>query len=178
LPLLQPGNNAISTVNEVRDLSVIIDNDLKFTAHVNNIVAKAHSRACFICKCYISKDVATLKRAFTTNVRPLLEYASCVWLPSYCSVVRQIESVQRQFTKHLTGCQQLNYKCRLTRLSMDTLELQCLHSDLVLVYKILFGLVDIIANDFFSLNQSGDSTRGHNYKLGILSCQYMPTFFH
>jgi len=45
---LQLGNNAISTVNEVRDLGVIIDIDLKFTAHVNNIVAKAHSRACLI----------------------------------------------------------------------------------------------------------------------------------
>jgi len=29
---LQLGNNAISTENEVRDLGVIIDNDLKFTA--------------------------------------------------------------------------------------------------------------------------------------------------
>jgi len=101
------------------------------------------------------RDVATLKRAFTTYVRPLLEYASCVWSPSYCTVVRQIESVQRQFTKRLSGCKQLNYKCRLARLSMDTLEFRRLHSDLVLVYKILFGVVDIIANDIFSLNLSG-----------------------
>jgi len=47
---LQLGKNAISTVNEVRDLGVIIDNDLKLTAHVNDIVAKAHSRACLIHK--------------------------------------------------------------------------------------------------------------------------------
>jgi len=51
------------------------------------------------------------------------------------------------------------------RLSMDTLELRRSHSYLVLAYKILFGLVDLIANHFFSLNQSGYSTRGHNYKL-------------
>jgi len=43
------------------------------------------------------------------------------------------------------------FVCRLANLSVDTLELRRLHSDLVLVYKILFGLVDIIANDFFSL---------------------------
>jgi len=55
---LQLGNNVISTVNEVRDLGVIIDNDLKLTVHVNNIVAKAHSRACLIHKCFIPKDVA------------------------------------------------------------------------------------------------------------------------
>jgi len=53
---------------------------------------------------------------------------------------------------------------------MDTLELRRLHSDLVLVYKILFDLVDIIANDF-SLNQSGYSTRGHNYKLCKNHCR-------
>jgi len=35
---------------------------------------------------------------------------------------------------------------------MDALELRRLHSDPVLVYKILLGFVDIIANDFFSLN--------------------------
>jgi len=117
------------------------------------------------------KNVATLKRAFTTYVRPLLEYASCVLSPSYCTVVRQIESVQRQFTKRLPGCHQLNYKCRLARLSMDNLELRRLHSDLILVYKILFGLVDVIANDFFSLNQSSYSTRGHNYKLCKNHCR-------
>jgi len=52
---LQLGSNAISTVNEVRDLGVNIDNDLKFTAHVNNTVAKAHSRACLIHKFFIIK---------------------------------------------------------------------------------------------------------------------------
>jgi len=46
---------------------------------------------------------------------------------------------------------------------MDNLELRRLHSDLFMVYKICFGLVDVIANDFFSLNQSGNSTSGHNY---------------
>jgi len=54
---------------------------------------------------------------------------------------------------------------------MDTLELRRLHSDLVLVYKILFGLVDLIATDFFSLNQSGYSTLSHNYKLCKNHCR-------
>jgi len=32
-------------------------------------------------KCFISKDITVMTRAFVTYVRPLLKYASCVWSP-------------------------------------------------------------------------------------------------
>ena len=145
-------------INEYKDLGVIVDNKLKFTSHINRIVANANSRAFLIHKCFVSRDVPTLVRAFTTYVRPLLEYASCIWSPSYSGAANQIESVQRRFTKRLLGCEQLDYASRLNKLSLHCHELGRLHLDLLLVYKILFGLVDVTATDFFTLLNNSHST--------------------
>ena len=57
---------AVRIVNEYKDLGVTVDNKLKFTCHINRIVANANSRAILIHKCFVSRDVPTLVRAFTT----------------------------------------------------------------------------------------------------------------
>ena len=77
-PDLCINNIVLSNVKEFKDLGVVIDDGLKFTSHVNQVVAKASARACLIHKCFVSRDVHTLTRAYKTYVRPLLEYASCV----------------------------------------------------------------------------------------------------
>ena len=70
---LQLNGKSINKVNEYKDLGVIVDKDLKFTSHINHIVASANTRACLIRKCFLSRDVRTLIHAFNTYVRPLLE---------------------------------------------------------------------------------------------------------
>jgi hypothetical protein len=72
----------LPSVTEINDLGVLIDNKLSFTSHINRIVAQASVRVNLIKKCFISKDVSTLIHAYKVYVRPLLEYATCVWSPS------------------------------------------------------------------------------------------------
>ena len=50
------------------------------------------------------------------------------------------------------------------RLNLQSLELRRLLADLVWCYKVVFGMVDINTDDFFSYNSSV-TTRGHKYKL-------------
>jgi ribonuclease P/MRP protein subunit RPP40 len=160
------GKNELTRVDEVKDLGVTIDGKLKFTSHINRIVAKAFSRVNLIFKCFISKDnIATLVRAFNVYVRPLLEYASCVWSPYHITDINQIEAVQCNFTKRLRGYTALSYKDRLKLLKMETLELRRLRQDLVLTYEILTGLTDVNVADFFTVANSSHCTRGHCYKL-------------
>jgi hypothetical protein len=100
-PQLHIDNHALDVISEVKDPGVTIDNELKFSKHIYNIVSKANARACLIHKCFLSRDVTTLVRAFTVYVRPLLEYACCVWSPVYANAIQQIESVQRRFTRKI-----------------------------------------------------------------------------
>jgi len=48
--------------------------------------ARAFIRSNLILKCFVSRDVSTLMRAFTVYVRPILKCASCVWSPYQISM--------------------------------------------------------------------------------------------
>ena len=139
-PNLYLNSIIITKASEFEDLGVIINENLKFISHIYRVVAKASVRACLIRKCFVLRDAPTLIRAFKTYVRPILEYASCVWSPTYSTAIKIIETVQRKLTKRLPGYSHLNYTNRLERLNMESLELRRLHSDLILTYKINFGL--------------------------------------
>jgi len=72
-------NNIISRQETAKDLGICTDSDLQFSSHISQIVAKAHARASVIHKCFLSKNRNILVKAYITYVRPLLEYAACVW---------------------------------------------------------------------------------------------------
>ena len=92
-------SHALTLVNEVTDLSVSYDSNLKCSTHIANIVAKVHSRANLSMSCFVSGDIVSLMRAFNVFVRPILEYSFVVWNPYLIKDIDAIETVQRRFTK-------------------------------------------------------------------------------
>jgi len=62
--------------------------------------------------------------------------------------IKLIESVQRSFTRRLLCRTFIDYKTRLLRLGVDSLEIGRLRQDLIYTYKIVFGLVTNAGNDF------------------------------
>ena len=101
-----------------------------------------------ILKCFISRDINSLIRAFITYVHPCLEYCSVVWNPVLKKDIENLEKVQRKFTKRLPGLQQLPYCQRLARLQLESLELRRLRFELLFTYKLIFGLIDLDVSDF------------------------------
>jgi len=85
-------------VKSVRDLGVMVSQDLSPTLHVSNIVAKAHKRSAAIYHAFTSRNVDLLVRAYVTYVRPIVEHDSVVWSPYNVKDIDNIESVQRRFT--------------------------------------------------------------------------------
>jgi len=53
---------------------------------------------------------------------------------------------------------------------LTTLELQRLHANLTMCYKIVFGLINLTFADFFSFSPV-TATVGHNYKLYVNYCK-------
>ena len=113
---------------------------------------------------FLSGDTSTLVRAFTTYVRPLLEYCSCIRSPRFKNGVYEVESVQRNFTKRLRGMSDLSYSDRLAALNLPGLELRRIRNDLIWCYKIMFGVVEMPVNSFFEFSLD-KHTRGHSFKL-------------
>jgi len=54
---------------------------------------------------------------------------------------------------------------RLATLGLDRLELRRLRFDLIYVYKILFGMVETDASNFFRVRNTSIVTRGHSLKV-------------
>ena len=72
-----------------------------------------------------------------------MEYCSPVWSPVYKTDIRLLESVQRSFTRKLSGMRLRSYKERLCLLGVESLELRRLKLDLFTIYKIVHGLMDV-----------------------------------
>ena len=78
IPSMQLNNNILEVLDEAKDLGITIDSNLTFKSHINKMVARAFIRSKLITKCFVSRNIAELLRAFTVYVRPLVEYASSV----------------------------------------------------------------------------------------------------
>ena len=163
-------NIVLPDVDHVTDLGIIFDSRLRFNNQYSNIVAKAHRRAALILRCFKSRDPFLLFKAFKTYVIPILEYCSPVWSPVYLTDIRTIESVQRRFTKKLSGLRDISYNQRLSYLNAESLERRRLNQDLATIYKIIYGLIDIPVDDFFEYS-SEQRTRGNSRKLITPLCK-------
>ena len=103
-------------------------------------------------------------RAFSIFVLPILEYCSPIWSPHTSKNITILESVQRRFTKRLPGMFYLTYEDRLLRLGIESLEKRRIKNDLLLAYKIIFGIVK--TNLKLELHPF-TKTRCHDYKLKV-----------
>jgi len=148
----------------VRDLGVEVDSNLSFSQHISHIVSKALSRSYLLSRSFTSRDTSTLVKAFKIYVRPIVEYCSTVWSPHLAKDIDLLESVQRRFTKHLPGLRKTSYPERLKRTGLERLDVRRLRYDLIMTYKILFGIIRVDSAQFLSLSHNTNN-RGHEYKL-------------
>lgn len=158
----------LTRADEVTDLGILFNGHLNFSDHITNIIGKAKQRLYLIKKTFTSSDLNSLLIAFKSYIVPMLEYCSPVWSPSAVGDIVRIEAVQRSFTKYLAArflnnCS-FSYKERLTKFNIISLERRRMVADLVLFYKIIYGLVDVnISTSFTKLNNA--RTRGHSLRM-------------
>lgn len=158
----------ILSKQSISDLGVIIDSNLKFVEHVNTVCAKALKVINILFRCFSCSNANAYCQAYTCYVRPLLEYASCVWNPHEMYLKRKLESVQHYFTRRVfTRCKfdYCDYSARLQVLSLQSLELRRLHNDVRMLYDIINHntVCDFTENLVFLHNCN--NTRGHSRRI-------------
>jgi len=159
-------NVDIGHVHQIRDLGVIVDSQLKFTPHIAKIVSGAKQRTSLLYRAFLTRELKFLLIAYKSYILPLVEYCSPIWSPHSVGDILLLESVQRAFTKRIPGFENLSYATRLKELNMISLELRRLHSDLVICYKLLHGLIGGPPENY-GLILSNRQSRGNSLKLVI-----------
>ena len=118
----------LSYSNTYTDLGVIINHNLSFNDHIDNIIRKAYRMINIIFRVFRCNKHVPLTLAYISYVRPVLEYASSLWNPSIPFRTNgnstKLELVQRLFTRKLffrCNLGSLEYLDRLLFLKLKSL---------------------------------------------------------
>jgi len=93
-------------------------------------------------------------RLYKSLVRPHLEYCTAAWSPHYCKDKELIERVQRRFTRMIPDLEDLPYEQTLAKTKLWSLEHRRTRADLIVVYKIIYGLSTVRFNTFFEFSHN------------------------
>ena len=143
---------------------MLVQSPISFKPHVNSIISKAFRKLGIINKVFKSKDPHTTVKLFKSFIRPLLEYSSIIWCPFTQSSIDGIERVQKRMCRMIPAIKSLSYRDQLNHLCLLSLKALRLRYQLITIFKILKGFLNVNFSDFFELANS-NVTRGHNLRI-------------
>ena len=162
------GGEIVPRKTEVKDLGIIISNDMKMFKHCTSVVRKASFRLRQFRIAFSCTDRNFQLYMYKCYIRPLLEYNSQVWSPYLLGDIDRVEKVQKNFTKKLPGLSRRSYPERLQILGLPSLEQRRIMSDLIAFHKMVHGNTHLDRNNFISF--SSNNTRGHSLKVSLPGC--------
>ena len=154
----------LKTTRLEKDLGIIVSDDLKASEHCQTAAKKATRALRLLRMAFCNITSRNFNLLYVTYVRPHLDYCLQAVGPHMLQDLRRLEGVQRRATKLARDIRDLPYQERLSRLGLLSVRDRMLRGDLIEVYKIITGKLNIDPYQFFELH--GDSsTRGHSLKL-------------
>ena len=160
-------NITLKSVDTAKYLGITISKDLSWNKHIDNITASATNTLRFIKRNVKTHNLKVKEAAYTTYVRPQLEYCSTVWHPWQKNLTNQIERVQRAAARYV--CNNYDYTCSVTQmfsnLNWHTLEHRRMQNSVLLLYKIQHHIVSVDHHHLVS-------TRNFNFLIPQSRTQY------
>ena len=155
------GIDAIVPSSTEKDLGILFESPLSFNQHISTIVKKANSRLGIILKIFKLKDPLNALTLYKSYVRSILEFSSIVWSPFTQSNINKIEVIQKRFCNSIPRLRSLKYQEQLNTLRIYSLKARRLRYQLIFLFKLIHGLVDLKLDDFFQYSNTSN-TRSHN----------------
>ena len=140
-------NHTLESVPGGKYLGIYISQDLSWKDHINQTAAKAIRSVGFLRRNLRHCPQEVRRQAYTTLVRPVLEYGSSVWDPHQQDNIKRLESVQRQAARFVSG----DYRSRepgcvsnmLDHLNWEPLQHRRARNRVVMLYKIINNIVEV-----------------------------------
>ncbi|KAJ3645915.1 hypothetical protein Zmor_023534 [Zophobas morio] len=145
------------------DMGVIVTSTLTWSEHITKVVKKANKILYLLGKTFAKADVNTVTKLYKTYVRPILEYANCVWVPTLQRDINLLESVQRRATRIPYGQVRPSYPDRLNLMKLPSLADRRVRGDMLTTFQAFTNISSPIRH-LFPVNIDG-RTRGHRFKL-------------
>lgn len=135
-------------VQVIKDLGILLDRELTFKSHYQDIISRANRQLGFIFKIADEfRDLACLRSLYCSLVRSILEFSSVVWCPYHANWSSRLESVQKKIIRIALFRSRCflefgSYEERCRYLGILTLEQRRKVSQAMFVAKLLNGEID------------------------------------
>ncbi len=157
----------LETVPTATHLGIDISNTLSWNTHIDKIVKKANSKLGFIRRNLRGVPQSIKACAYTSLVRPHLEYCGSVWDPYTQRNIKRLEGVQHRAARFVVH----NYNWDVSgatlasALDWSTLEQRRAEARLANMYKITNNIIDIDPDQYFttSTRRTRSSNHPHRY---------------
>ena len=114
--------NEVFPLSSVRDLGVLISDDLSWSPHIRNIASSARTMVAWVLNVFRTRAPCVMLTLYRSLIRSKLEYCSPVWHSSKLADIRALENIQRSFTVSIEGMKDLDYWKRLETLKLSSLQ--------------------------------------------------------
>lgn len=140
-------DSVVESVASFKDLGVYMDPKLNFGVHIDVVVSKASKLLGFINRSTKGfSNIRCLIILFVSIVRPVTEYCSVVWAPSYITHIDRIEKVLKRFIRTLClkcGLEysSQNYDRLLCYFGLPRLSCRRSYRDIMFLFKVLNNFI-------------------------------------
>ena len=154
----------LASVEQEKDLGVVISKDLKPSKQVSEVVKTANKLIGLIGRAFECRTKEVILNLYNALVRPHLEYCVQCWSPYYKKDIEKLERVQRRVTKLIPRLRNKPYEDRLKELNLFSLSKRRLRGDLIEVFKIVKGIENMNIEKYFTIDTS-NTTRNNGCKI-------------
>src|SRR5664279_1964424 len=139
------GQDSLTAVDSYPYLGVTISKDLRWHQHIDNISAKATRTMNFVRRNIYFCSAEAKSLAFTSLIRPHLEYAAAAWDPYTVRDSNRLDKVQRRAARFVENDYQrtASVSQMIARLGWESLSERRKNARLSLFYKGIHGLATI-----------------------------------
>ena len=153
------GGETITSVEEERDIGVIITRNLKPTKQCEKAARTANRILSQVLRAFSYRDKKVLPKIFKTYVRPHIEFASPVWNPWSKGDVDLLENVQKRMVKQIKGLSGISYEEKIREIGLESLEERRSRQDLIQAFKIIHGHDRVSSDTWFKFIEENRQQR-------------------
>ena len=159
----------IERSGEVRDLGVIMSDNINFESHNQNKINEIRRLSGWILRVFKTREPSPMLTLFKSLILPRIEYCCILTSPYKIGEIADIEGIQRSFTAQITSVKHLDYWKRLKHLNMYSLERRRERYMIIYTWKILEGLVPNFVSNSSKITCQWSMRRGRLCKIPPLN---------
>ena len=150
-----PQNNVINEQTNVKDLGIIMSNDLSFGEHINKVCNKVKQMCGWILRTFQTRSIKVLKPLWISLVQPHIDYCSQLWAPHKATEIAKLEGLLRTFTSYIQEIKHLNFWERLQTLHISSIQRRMERYRIIYTWNIIEQLVPNFGIKHYTNNRLG-----------------------